>query len=236
LKIFAWIALLACTAVNAAEMLDLRYQDSEGEGISYQTRILITGRYLRMDEGRDDGDFILFDRKTGKIVNVLHDRHMLMAMNDSKLPEPPPHAYRVEKKVTPMRDGTVRVQVLADGIMCSETVAAEKLFPDAARALREYKAALAYTQWATYRNTPAEMRQDCDLVHLVWQTSLALSRGLPLEERDYSGRVRKYMGGQKRALKPELFELPKGYELIRLPGVQGDGADNSSQPSAVQAR
>ncbi len=211
-------------------MIELRYQDSEDGAAPYPTRILVTDRYLRMDEGRDDGDFVLFDRKTGKVANVLHERRMLMAMHDKKLPVNPPHAYRVEKKVTPVRAGTVRVQVLADGKLCSETVAASRLFPDAARALTEYKAALAYTQWTTYRNTPVELRQDCDLVHHVWQTGMALSQGLPIEERDYAGRVRQYVGGEKRKLKPELFRLPKSYELLELPDFEGEGAGSSSQP------
>jgi hypothetical protein len=235
LRLSVGLVLLACAAANAAEMLDLRYQDSEADGASYPTRILVTERYLRMDEGRDDGDFVLFDRKTGKLVNVLHERKMLMAMHAGKLPKAAPHAYRVEKKVTPVREGTVRVQVLAGGKLCSETVAAAKLFPDAVRALSEYKAAMAYTQWTTYRNTPAELRQDCDLVHHVWETGHALSHGLPLEERDYAGRVRQYVGGEKRTLKPKLFKLPKGYEMLELPGFE-EASGSSLQPSAVQAR
>jgi hypothetical protein len=236
LRVFACFVLFACTTVHAADMLDLRYQDSEGEGVSYPTRILVTDRYLRMDEGSDDGDFVLLDRKNGKVVNVQHERKMLMAIHEGKAPKAPPHAYKVEERVTPIREGTVRVEVLADGKLCSETVAAAKLFPDAARALREYNAALAYTQWTTYRNTPVELRQDCDLVHHVWQADLALSRGLPLEERDYAGRVRRYVSGEKRTLKPELFKLPEGYEIFQLPGFEGDAAGSNSQPSAEQAR
>lgn len=236
MKILAGFIMLIGVAAQAADMVELRYQDSEADGQSYQTRILVSSRYLRMDEGNDDGDFVLLDRKTGKIVNVLHERKMLLAMHDRKLPKAPPQTYKVEKKVTPVREGTVRVQVLADGKLCSETVAAVKLFPDAARALAEYKAALAYTQWTSYRGTPSELRQDCDLVHHVRQTGYALSQGLPIEERDYAGRVRQYAGGEKHAVRPGLFRLPKGYERIQLPGFEGDGAGSSSQPSAVQAR
>jgi hypothetical protein len=230
------LALLASAAANAADMLELRYQDSEADGVAYQTRILVTARYLRMDEGRDDGDYALLDRKTGKLVNVMHDRKMLMAMHKNKLPEVSPPGYKLEKKVTPVREGTVRVQVLADGKLCSETVASARLFPGAARAMAEYKAAMAYTQWVTYRNTPTELRQDCDLVQHVRETGLALSHGLPIEERDYAGRVRQYAGGGKRALKPQLFKLPKGYELLELPGLEDAAAGSNSQPSAVQVR
>lgn len=211
-------------------MIDLRYQDSEDGAPAYQTRILVTDRYLRMDDGHDAADFMLFDRKTGMVSNVMHERKMLMAMHAARLPQNPSYSYRVERKVTLVRAGTVRVQVLADGKLCSETVAVAKLYPEAARALAEYKAALAYTQWTTYRNTPAELRQDCDLVHHVWQTDMALSQGLPIEERDYAGRVRQYVSGETRKLQPEFFVLPVNYESLGLPGFEGEGTGSSSQP------
>lgn len=230
MRILAGLALFACVSAQAAGMIELRYQDSEDGAPAYQTRILVTDHYLRMDDGNDGADFVLFDRKTGKVSNVIHGQKMLMTMLDNRLPKKPSYAYRVEKKVTPVRAGSVRVQVLADGKLCSETVAAAKLYPDAARALAEYKAALAYTQWITYRNTPAELRQDCDLVHHVWQTGMALSHGLPIEERDYAGRARQYVSGETRQLKPELFKLPENYEIVKLPGIEGEGAGNNSQP------
>lgn len=230
MRILAGLALFACVSAQAADMIDLRYQDSEDGAPAYQTRILVTDRYLRMDDGHDDADFVLFDRKTGMVSNVMHERRMLMATHDAKLPRKPSYSYRVERKVTPVRAGTVRVQVLADGKLCSETVAVSKLYPDAARALAEYKAALAYTQWTTYRNTPAELRQDCDLVHHVWHTDMALSQGLPIEERDYAGRIRQYVSGETRKLQPELFALPANYESIELPGFEGEGTGSSPQP------
>lgn len=230
MKNLAALVLLTGATAQAADMIDLRYQDSENGVPAYQTRVLVTDRYLRMDDGNDGADFVLFDRKTGKVSNVLHERKMLIALHDAKLSRSPVYSYRVEQKVVPVRAGTVRVQVLADGKLCSETVAASRLYPDAARALAEYKAALAYTQWTTYRNTPAELRQDCDLVHHVWQTGMALSHGLPIEERDYAGRFRQYVSGETRELKPELFKLPTDYESLGLPGIAGEGAGNSSQP------
>ncbi len=232
----AGFLLCASIGVHAADMIEIRYQDGEADGSTYVTRYLVTDRYLRMDEGHDDADFTLLDRKTRKIVNVIHDSKVIVTMHDRKLPNAPPHAYSVEKKVTPVRKGTMRIQVLADGKVCSETVAAARLFPDAALALAEYKTALAYTQWVTYQITPKELRQDCDLVQHVWQADYALSQGLPIEDRDYSGRVRQYLDGKKTPLRPKLFALPKTYGVFQLPESDSEGIGNSSQPSAEQAR
>lgn len=237
MRFFAGLILLSASAfLHAEEMIEIRYQDSESDGVSYLTRLLVTDRYLRMDQGGDKDDFVLLDRKSGKVVNVQREREMLIVMQNRPLPKASPQHYKIEKKVTPVKEGTVRVQVLADGKQCSETVATRKLFPDAARAMAELNAAMAYTQLATYQSTPADMRQDCELVHLVWHTGLALSQGLPLEARDYSGRVRRYLGGGKRLLKAELFKVPEGYFQFELPAVEEDVSGNNSQPSGVQAK
>lgn len=229
MRAFAAGFLLICVGAQAADMIELRYQDSEDGMPAYQTRILVAERYLRMDGGTDASDFVLFDRKTGKVVNVVREQKMIMVLLDKKLPAKPSLPYRVERRVTPVRAGSVRVQVLADGKLCSETVAVPGLYPKAARAMVEYKAAMAYTQWLTYRNTPPELRQNCDLAHHVWQTDMALSQGLPIEERDYSGRVRLYLSGETRRIEPSLFELPEGYGSFSLPDA-GEGAGSNSQP------
>lgn len=229
MRAFAAGLLLMCAGAQAAEMIELRYQDSEDGLPAYQTRILVTDRYLRMDGGADASDFVLFDRKIGKLVNVVREQQTIIALPNKRLPGKPSLPYRVERKVLPVQAGTVRVQVLADGKLCSETVAVPRLYPGAARAMAEYKAAMAYTQWLTYRNTPPELRQNCDLAHHVWQTDMALSQGLPIEERDYSGRLRHYLSGETRRLEPALFELPKGYESFTLPDA-GEGAGSNSQP------
>jgi hypothetical protein len=165
---------------------------------------------------------------------VLHDPKILMRMANRPLPGSRPLAYTVEEKVLPVRAGTVRVQIFADGKLCSETVSAKGLLPDAARALAEFKSALAYTQLQTFRNTPEELRQPCDLAHHVWEGGRGLAYGLPLEERDYAGRVRRLSGNAMKNLDSALFVLPTGYIAMQPP--EADQAGPSLQPSAVQAR
>jgi hypothetical protein len=233
-KYVAGLLLLACASVQAAGMTELRYMDQDPGSAPYLTRILITERFLRLDNGQDDGDYALLDRQSGQVVNVLHDPRILMRMANHPLPVSRPLAYTVEEKVLPVREGTVRVQIFADGMLCSETVAAKGLLPDAARALAEFKSALAYTQLQTYRNTPEELRQPCDLAHHVWESGRGLAYGLPLEERDYAGRVRRLSENAMKNLDSGLFDLPEGYVAMQPPEAGQTGP--SLQPSAVQAR
>ncbi len=215
-------------------MTELRYQDQDAGGDPYLTRFLITDRFLRMDSGLDNDDFVLLDRKTRQVVNVLHGQKVLMKMRNKPLPATRPPEYKVEEIVTPVNKGTLRVQIRAGNSTCSETVAAKDLLPDAARALAEFKAAVAYTQWLTYSGTPADLRQTCDLAQHVWDSGRALTYGLPIEERDYSGKVRVFSGHAARKSKPLLFRLPKGYVDMQPP--EGNQTDFNAQPASVQAR
>lgn len=234
MRFIACLLVLLCVKAQAAGMLELRYQDQDPGSEPYLTRILISDRFVRLDGGEDSGDFVLFDRKSRRVVNVLHDQKILMRMHNRPLPRTRPQDYKLDEKTTPVKKGTLRVQVLADGKLCSETVSAKGLQPDAVRALSEYKSALAYTQLQTYLNTPADLRQACDLAHHVWDTGRALSYGLPIEERDYEGRLRQFSGSAMKRLNPALFKLPKGYVTMQPP--EGDQTAPSVQPSPVQTK
>ncbi|NWG38904.1 MAG: hypothetical protein HXY27_02905 [Hydrogenophilaceae bacterium] len=232
-----WLAcmfLLSGFSAQAAMVTELIYHDQDPGSEAYVTRILVNERYMRLDDGRDGGDFVLFDRKKGEVVNVLHGLKVLMRVTGRPLPLVRPAAYRVEERAEQVKQGTMRLQIRADGVLCSETVSARDLLPDAARAMSEYKLALAYTQLQTYLNTPEDLRQPCDLLHHVWESGRSLAYGLPLEERDYSGRLRRFSGSTRKPLDSSWFTLPEGYQTLQPP--EADQATSNWQPADVQTR
>jgi hypothetical protein len=209
------LVLLSCAQAGyAVDMTVLYYRDQDPGTPPYLTRILITPQFLRVDEGRDDADFVLLDRKTGEVTNVLHDTRTAMRIRNRPLPAGERPSWHADEKVEEIHPGTRRITLAVHGKVCTQTVVAEKLWPDAAKALAEYKAALAWTEYQTYRNTPEELRQDCDLVQYVWETDRALRYGLPLDEREYAGRTRQLERQGSEKLRPALFDLPVGYSVV----------------------
>lgn len=208
-----WAALLP-GSVLAADMTVLHYRDQDPGRPSYATRILITPKHVRVDNGQDRGDYVLLDRKTGEMTNVLHDTRTRMRIRNKPLPEDARPSWHAQERIEEVRPGTRRITISANGKVCSQSVVAENLLPDAAKALAEYNAALAWTQYQTYQNMPDDMRQDCDLVHHVWETGLALRHGLPIEERDYEGRTRLLEKQGREKLNAGLFKLPAGYTVV----------------------
>jgi hypothetical protein len=210
----AW--LLLAGSVHAADMAVLRYLDQDAGDAPYPTRILVTPAFLRMDGGEDDGDFVLLDRHARRVFNVMREARVTMAFAADGVPQKPETwPARLERRTDPA--GIVRYRLRFGDTVCSEGSVAPHAAPDAARALGELKAVLAGTQYRAWRDTPPEIRHDCDLANLVWEAGSVSALGLPLEEREFSGRSRVLQEEAREPLRPLLFQLPHGFRMIDAP-------------------
>lgn len=215
----AWPLLLAALcagAAQAADMTVLRYVDQDPGDAPYLTRIFVTPLFMRMDDGRDDGDFVLLDRRARKVVNVMRGNTLAMVFTPAKLPAKPAD-WKPRLESEPAAPGTRRFRLVVDGVVCSEGIAAERASPDAARALAEFKAVLAATQYRVWRESPREMQHDCDLANQVWESGTTLKLGLPLSEREFTGRSRQFESATTEPLRPDLFIVPKNLPEIAAP-------------------
>jgi hypothetical protein len=205
MKALLLLALVA-GAAHAADMVRLDYEDQEPGAAPYPTRILVTRDFLRMDDGDDGGDFVLLDRKRHAVVNVLRSAGVAMVFRRGRVPQPPPR-WKAVKAVTPVAGGS-RVRVRVGGVECSDVTTARGVFPDAVAALRELKTVLAERQYATWQATPPELQHDCDLANQVWEFAAALRYGLPVSERDFSGRTRHLRAHATLPQATSLFAVP----------------------------
>jgi hypothetical protein len=197
-------------------MTVLRYVDQDPGGEPYLTRILVTPDYLRMDSGEDEGDFFLLDRRQRKLINVMRERGLAMVFLPGTLP-PRPADWKPRLETRPAAPGTERFSLSMKEVVCSEGVAARRAAPEAARAMAEMKSVLASMQYRVWKESPPELQYDCDLVNLVWDSGTTLKLGLPLEEREFTGRSRKFESETLQPLQPGLFRLPDGMASINAP-------------------
>lgn len=208
--------LFGMGAAHAADMISLRYVDQDPGTPSYLTRILVTSNFMRMDGGEDDGDFILLDRRQRKVINITRDNKLALVFTSGTLP-PRPADWKARLDVHKAARGTQRFSLTVNGMVCSEGVAAQGAAPDAARAMAELKAILAATQYRVWQETPVDMQHNCDLANHVWDSGATLTLGLPLEERDFTGRTRKFESETRKTLQPGLFRMPDGMKEINAP-------------------
>ena len=212
----ALVCLLAlCMGVaHADDMTVLRYVDQDPDGPPYATRILVTPDFMRMDSGEDAGDFSLLDRRKRVVINVMHDSRLAMVFAAGALP-PKPAGWKSRLGASKDARGT-RFTLTAKGVVCSEGIAARHAM-DAARAMAEQKSILAATQYRVWKNSPPAMQHDCDLANQVWSSGDTLTLGLPLEEREYTGRTRTFESETRQPLNPALFRVPEGMAQIDAP-------------------
>lgn len=214
-----WLGVLyffAATTAQAADMVELNYVDQDSGDAPYLTRILITPDFLRMDGGEAGGDFVLLDRKRQQVVNVMRASRTALVFRRAELPRP--FGWKASRRVTRTTEGN-RVRVSVKGVECSDTTTAKGLHPDAVRALTELKTVLAARQYATWKVTPSDLRYDCDLANQVWEFKTPLQYGLPVSERDFSGRTRRLKTHRIVPAEPELFKLPADVSLRDAPDL-----------------
>jgi hypothetical protein len=113
--------------------------------------------------------------------------------------------------------GTQRFSLTLNDVVCSEGVAARAAAPDAARAMAEMKSILAAMQYRVWKDSPSDIQHDCDLANLVWESGTTLELGLPLEEREFTGRSRRSKANRNMPLQPELFRVPDGMPMVDAP-------------------
>lgn len=210
------LGLLGASAAHAADMIAIRYVDQDPGDPSYVTRILVTPDFMRMDSGDDGGDFVLLDRRQRKAINVMRDSKLAMVFTSGVLP-PKPADWNARLIAGKVERGIQRFTLTVKDVVCSEGIAARRAAPDAARALAELKSILAATQYRVWKNSPRDMQHACDLANQVWETGTTLKLGLPLEEREFTGRTRQFESESRQPLQPGLFRVPDGMAVINAP-------------------
>ena len=207
---------LVCSPVFAADMIEVRYQDQEPGAAAYTTRILVTPRFMRVDGGRDEGDFFLLDRRRHTLVNVMRDSKLAMVFRRGALPQKP-SSWHARLETHAARPGTRAYTLTVRDTVCSEGVAASKAAPDVAKAMAEMKDVLASMQYRVWKETLPSAQHDCDLANHVWETGTTLRVGLPLEERDFTGRTRVFESETRLPQRPGLFRVPRDMPRVDAP-------------------
>lgn len=211
--------LLLAQSAWAATMLELDYRDRDPGAPAYLTRMLVTKDYLRLDNGKDDDDYLILDRATGRISSVVRDDRRITVIDAAPVKLAKPADWHVKETVEPLpRRGehARQVSLYVNGTLCSRTVAIQGALPDAVAAMGEYLTTLAATQARTYRETPSDTRDPCDLAQYVLEAGRELKYGLPLEQVSSNGRSRHLLGYRKVELKPGLFRLPADFRRVGL--------------------
>jgi hypothetical protein len=212
--------------------LMLLFQDQETDIDPYVTRMLISDRFVRMDDGADSSDFLLFDRKENTVYSVAHSTHSILVIHGKpvtvKSPIPLKLDMRKKKELNAPAIGGKEPEhytFLVNGKSCKDMIVVPGLLDSGLAALREFRLVMAGQHAENLPKTPVDMLDPCFLAHHIFSPVRDLKYGFPVQEWDSQGTSRSLMDyDQHFKIDPKLFELPDGYrrDTVGPSGVATD--------------
>ncbi len=212
----AFSAPLPAADLNSTMLL---YQAQEPGVGSYPSRILITEQAVRMDDGDNEADYLVFDRKRLLISSVSHGDQTVFEIPSREIAQKPPVALKRRSEAVAVKDvpevggkPPQQHRLYVNGALCYSVVAVPGLLDDAVAALSEFRRVLAGEHAKALPHMPADVQEPCDLALNTFHPGWQLQFGLPIREWDELGNGQLLMDFKESfPVDASLFELPKGY-------------------------
>ena len=224
MRVFLSLFLLLPTAsVFAASlnMLMLNYDEVEqGAGLQ-NTRYLINQQFMRIDNGDDAADYILFDVARQTIFSVNHEDRTILKIEKNQW-QLPKFDFKVSRSEEQLRDApeifnkpVFLHRASADDKVCTQVFYIKDTFMDEMDVLYQYQQILSGQQILSLKNTPQEFRTPCFLLDQVYHSGDYYHMGLPVQisySRGYSKLLKDFA---RKDVDSRLFELPEDYREYR---------------------
>lgn len=216
--------LVSCANKNQGDTLVL-FMEQEKDVEPYQTRMIVTKQFVRIDDGESAKSFVLYDRNKKVVYSINPDEQSVMAVHEKKLKkgvkfEPPfklTHSVKEmpEMKDVPTIDGesAKHFQLITNDEICYDVVSIKGLMPEVVKALTEFHQHMATDSVVTFNNMPADMHDACDMTTTTFKPARQFEFGFPIQEwgkREYVRSLIDYKNNYKAD--PKLFVFPEGYK------------------------
>jgi len=224
------LGVSACTPSPTPPVF-LSFTETEPGGEPYPVRMLITDKFLRIEDGDGTAGFILFDRAAHTIYSVNHEARNTLVLKARPVAMRPPEKFENaavrDPAPFPDVDGrkVVHYRLTTNGENCFEVFAAEGLLPQAVVALREYHETLAGEQAMLQSRVPPIFQSACDLADYVFLPARYLAQGFPVRQVNRAGVVRQLVDFKTGVpVPPKFLELPTDYKQITPAEVRSESA------------
>lgn len=221
------LALAACDRQETPQGLMLTYQEREpGAEAPFTTRTLVTEDFLRLDDGEESADYVVFDRDQQTIYSVDRMNESVLVIEPRAVNEEPGMPLELGEEAVALGnalpevvegEAAQRYRYSVNDELCTEMVTVPGLYDDAVAALSEFLTVLAGQHGDVLAMVPAEMRSGCDMATHIFAPTRHLRYGLPVWEESATGSSRRLTAHDPDwQPDPALFALPEGYERYSL--------------------
>jgi hypothetical protein len=199
----------------------LLYVEQEAGTEPSYVSVFVNKHYIRIDDQNFPDDFILFDRKSKTIGNVVTaDKAVYVIARNAVSAAPPiPIKYTHERQESAAtgRGGDAskgfHYRFFANDKLCYNVVVAENFLPQVVEAFKEFRATLAGEHARSIERMPPEQIDACDLALNVFHANDHLAFGFPVREWRPDG-YSKFLRDIKRGVMPEpgSLDFPAGFK------------------------
>lgn len=220
------VLMVCCAAVGAETGTVLWYLEQEAGIDPYRVRYIVTGGFMRSDEGDDNGGFVLLDRNERQIYNVVPgNRTILQIDGKGTLPDLPQHlSVEIRQSSDPEAPSVagktpLTLELLANRELCYSAVIVPGFLEQVRSAMQEFAQSLAVQQLRTLSATPEEYQTPCFLSRYIYATDFHVRQGIPIMDWHSGGQRRQLLDYQTGVeLDSRLFELPEDYAVLQASG------------------
>jgi len=219
-KILAFSILLLSAKIVAAAQQDATvfvYNEKETGTAVSRVRYILTDDFMRIDEGKAEDDYILYDVKKNVLYNINHDDQTIMFIESQPWKMPNNLGRQVIDKKLPdapkiSNKNVAQYHLIANEKICSEVQFVPQIYKSERAILSRYQHLLSGQLVSSLANTPKEMQTDCMLVDRVYRTGELYDKGLPIQEQHENGYMKILVSFSQQKINTALFSLPKNYE------------------------
>ncbi len=211
---------------NNQQVYQLSYIEREPGIDDYEITMLVSERYIRVDQAGEANGFIVYDDKDKVIYSVSHqDESVLVikeqAFSEDKMPVKYQTEY-LELADAPTVSGNVifnyRVYT-GEGDSeetCMEIQLVEKLLPEVSKLLHNYQKVISGQQVKMTDNKISDMQTACYFVDQIYNSGAYYEKGLPIQEWHSNERFKILSSYKKINVNPGKFMVPEKYRQFSV--------------------
>ena len=224
----------AQTKKDGEEVYKLSYLEREPGTDEYEVTMLISSRYIRVDEEGESSGFIVYDDKDKVIYSVSHhDKSVLVIKEYVFSPADLPVKAKIE--YLPLADAPMvsgknvfnyRVYINENNSKgeteneseetCIEIQLVENLLPEVRAILQNYQKVISGQQVKMADNKITDIQTACYYIDQIYNTGAYFEKGLPIQEWHSNESSKILTGYKKVTVASDKFKIPQEYRQFSI--------------------
>jgi len=199
----------------------VHYDEIDRDGQSFQSRLFVTRDFLRMDDGPEAEDYLVFDYVRGIIYNVVAEDQSVKRIDKLTI------EYQLDKPAWTIRTSSSRAVVpqmntntpaaehhefFLDGKSCFNVISVQAQMNEITTRLQAYREVLANSLAGQYQRE-GKFEDQCHQSIHVLDPLVRFKHGFPIREWSITGEQR-FVQNIKRGVNIDsaLFQIPEAYQ------------------------